>query len=140
MTFLANIALGYEGRQVLDKNPELKAEVVAKFGEEFVGWSSGCIADAEQCEWLTDRNLPFSIKRFKGMTGGTGNFSERVKHVTQIAVPNVGLLAIDTVLLLEDACTDNLQAHLNDGWRLLAICPPNSQRRPDYILGRMQTD
>ena len=30
----------------------------------------------------------------------------------------------------------NISVRLDDGWRILAICPPNSQRRPDYILGR----
>jgi hypothetical protein len=38
--------------------------------------------------------------------------------------------------LLDDACTDNLQAHLNEGWRIIAVCPPDAKRRPDYILGR----
>lgn len=56
--------------------------------------------------------------------------------VVQIAVPDIGLLLIDDVTWLDDACTEELQAHLNDGWRILAVCPPNAQRRPDYILGR----
>jgi hypothetical protein len=37
---------------------------------------------------------------------------------------------------LDDACTDDVQRHLDEGWKILAVCPPNSQRRPDYILGR----
>lgn len=53
-----------------------------------------------------------------------------------IAIPDQALLKIDKVTWLEDACTEELQQHLDDGWRILAVCPPNAQRRPDYILGK----
>lgn len=56
--------------------------------------------------------------------------------VVQIVVPDVGVLQINEVDYIEDACTDALQGKLDDGWRILAVCPPNAQRRPDYILGR----
>lgn len=56
--------------------------------------------------------------------------------MVQIHVPNLGLMLIDEATNLDDCCTDELQRHLNDGWRILAVCPPNAQRRPDYILGR----
>lgn len=54
----------------------------------------------------------------------------------QIAVSDVGLLLLDEVDWMEDACTQELQQRLDEGWRILAVCPPNAQRRPDYILGR----
>lgn len=54
----------------------------------------------------------------------------------QIAVPDMALMYIDEVKVIEDSCTDILQGELDDGWRILAICPPNAARRPDYILGR----
>ena len=54
----------------------------------------------------------------------------------QITIPSLGLLAIREVQVLEDACTDHLQRELNEGWHIIAVCPPNNQRRPDYILGR----
>lgn len=57
------------------------------------------------------------------------------QHV-HVHIPNVGLLAVREVMVLEDACTNSLQDHLDDGWSILAICPPNATRRPDYILGR----
>lgn len=56
--------------------------------------------------------------------------------VVQIHIPSIGLMLIDEVDWLEDACTQQVQDHLNDGWRILAVCPPNAQRRPDYIFGR----
>lgn len=43
-------------------------------------------------------------------------------------------------MLLEDACTDQLQGALNSGWRIISACPQPDQRRPDYILGRFNPD
>lgn len=54
----------------------------------------------------------------------------------QITIPDMALMYIDEVTWLDDACTEMVQDHLNEGWRILAVCPPNAQRRPDYILGR----
>lgn len=54
----------------------------------------------------------------------------------QITIPDFALLYIDEVTWLENCCTERLQEALEDGWRILAVCPPNSARRPDYILGR----
>jgi len=56
--------------------------------------------------------------------------------VAQVHIPNVGMYLINEVDVLEDACTRTLQSHLDDGWRILCVCPPNGQRRPDYIIGR----
>jgi hypothetical protein len=57
-------------------------------------------------------------------------------NVTHVHIPNIGLLLIDEVQHLDDVCTDTLQRELDQGWRILAVCPPNGTRRPDYILGR----
>lgn len=57
-------------------------------------------------------------------------------RAVQITVPDMALIYIDEVTNLDDLCTDELQRYLDEGWRILAVCPPNSQRRPDYILGR----
>ena len=58
------------------------------------------------------------------------------KAAVQIAIPDLGLMLIDEVTYLENACTDAVQGMLDDRWRILAVCPPNAQRRPDYIFGR----
>lgn len=58
----------------------------------------------------------------------------------QIVVPDIGVLQIDEVTWLEDSCTNVLQDKLDEGWRILAVCPPNAQRRPDYILGRRKRE
>lgn len=57
-----------------------------------------------------------------------------------VHVPNLGLLMMNKVLLLQDACTDDLQEHLDHGWRILAICPQPNQRRPDYVIGKQEQD
>lgn len=55
---------------------------------------------------------------------------------THIHIPNIGLLTVRKVKILEDCCTDVLQQELDEGWSLIAVCPPNAVRRPDYILGK----
>lgn len=57
-------------------------------------------------------------------------------RAVQIAIPDLGLMLIDEVTHENDCCTDHLQQLLERGWRILAVCPPCAQRRPDYILGR----
>lgn len=63
--------------------------------------------------------------------------SEQVIQNTHVnvAVPDFGLLTINEVMVLEDCCTNNLQTHLDDGFKILAVCP-QSARRPDYVIGR----
>lgn len=57
----------------------------------------------------------------------------------QLTIPDIGLLSINEVDWLDDCCTEALQDKLDQGWRILAVCPPNAQRRPDYILGRTKS-
>ncbi|AWD92400.1 hypothetical protein [Xanthomonas phage Carpasina] len=54
-------------------------------------------------------------------------------------ISNNVMTSFNQVLLMEDACTDNLQDHLNEGWRVIAVCP-QAARRPDYILGKFNPD
>jgi hypothetical protein len=53
-----------------------------------------------------------------------------------VHISDLGLLSVREVTWLEDACTEELQRHLDRGWRILAVCPQPDSRRPDYILGR----
>lgn len=57
---------------------------------------------------------------------------------TQSAISGPVLHAFNDLMLCENCCTDNLQNLLNDGWRMIAVCPQES-RRPDYVLGRFAT-
>ena len=69
----------------------------------------------------------------------SGHLAIGGERLVQIAVPDLPLMYIDEVMVLTDCCTDELQSMLNDGWRILAVCPPNSTRRPDYVVGRRKT-
>lgn len=58
----------------------------------------------------------------------------------EVHMPGQALSTYNEVCLLEDSCTDVLQAKLSEGWRIIAGCPQPDQRRPDYILGRFNPD
>lgn len=86
--------------------------------------------------WLVEHKIEFKIKTFKG-TMSVRSVLPNGDHVNvYVQVPHVGLLSIDEAMVEEDCCTDNLNRRLNEGWRILCVCPPNAARRPDYILGR----
>lgn len=106
-------------------------------------WGGPTLIDEGDATLLSDVGLGFIVKRFKGqmkvtLPSSVGDVPD-AQHV-HIHVPNIGLFAIDEVTYIEDACTDALQDHLDKGWKILCVCPPNNQRRPDYILGRIKGD
>lgn len=90
--------------------------------------------------WLTARGITFEVKNYKGclpLSAVIPVADGFVKSITvQVSVPHVGLLMMNEVMVEENCCTDRLQSRLDDGWRILCVCPPNAQRRPDYVLGR----
>lgn len=90
---------------------------------------------------LSTFGIKFEVQRIKNSYHRNGPaISPGTNSVTyNFALPNIGLLAIDEVTWLNDACTEELQRHLDDKWRIIAVCPPNGARRPDYILGRTKT-
>ena len=53
-----------------------------------------------------------------------------------VHISDLGLLSVKEVTWLEDACTEELQRKLDEGWRILAVCPQPNSRRPDYVLGK----
>lgn len=54
---------------------------------------------------------------------------------TQSPISGPLLHSFNELRLLEDVCTDQLQNALDEGWRIIAVCPQES-RRPDYVLAR----
>lgn len=90
--------------------------------------------------WLSDNGVTFEVKNFKGtlpLNAILPDQDSQYKNVTvHVQIPHVGLLMMDEVEVRTDYCTEQLQRDLNDGWRILCVCPPNAARRPDYILGR----
>lgn len=59
-----------------------------------------------------------------------------VNQKVNVVVPGLALLSMERATVIYDACTDELNVFMKDGWRILAICPQPDQRRPDYVLGR----
>lgn len=94
---------------------------------------------------LSAMAITFEVKRFKGNAWGVRHRDEPdvdrqgnpqgVFNLT-VHVSDGNLLNFDEVALAEDACTDAIQAALNEGWRVMAICPAIDSRRPTFILGR----
>jgi len=146
MTMLMEAHLHYSIEKVTALDDSAKEElrsVVPKLwdpesGELVSSWSvSNIIIDELQVEILTKHGIEVTIKQFRSnrlvdTLPGDG-YSNNTTHVH---IPNIGLLCVDEVTYLEDVCTDQLQSMLDEGWRILAVCPPRMQRRPDYILGR----
>jgi hypothetical protein len=70
--------------------------------------------------------------KLEAMKGGGDQFNARC----DVHMPGNALMSFNVTMLLESSCTDELQAQLDKGWRIIAACPQPDQRRPDYILGR----
>lgn len=148
--FITNASISYGGDKVWEAlSEEDKANFAVSFPDLVREGGSkpylygDHIMDDCDVQWLTSHGFEVTLKRIRGLTGISGRYSDPAAMptgVTHVHVPNVGLLTIDEVDWMEDACTQDLQSRLDDGWRILAVCPPNSARRPDYILGRTKKE
>lgn len=64
---------------------------------------------------------------------GSNLFNNRL----EVHQPNMPLFTYNDYTYITDCCTEKLQTDFIDqGYRVVAICPQPDQRRPDYILGR----
>lgn len=70
------------------------------------------------------------------VTNGDVNYNSKC----EVSMPGQALSMYNQTLLCENCCTDELQANLLQGWRIIAACPQPDQRRPDYILGRFNPE
>jgi hypothetical protein len=87
---------------------------------------------------LSSVGVEFTVKSFRGTLPLQSILPDGKNYTVHVAIPNLGLLTMNEVMVEEDCCTDNLQRRLNEGWRILCVCPPKNARRPDYILGRQK--
>lgn len=148
------VDIGYEGQEAIIKHLAEHPDDLGKLKKmlspgsyvkdedllkERYNWPSEVIIDMDvEGVFLSSIGCPLTIKRIKGTrlhefipsTGGVAP----VKVYVQVS--NIGLLTIDEVKVEEDYCTERLQVDLDQGWRILCVCPPNDTRRPTYILGR----
>jgi hypothetical protein len=149
---LAMIEVTYKGQQAIATMPREKYLEVVEAMPQF-NLSTWKESDAKppavyvygkylvdltaQGAYLLANGIDYEVKNFKATYKAAQQSLPTGSSIAiHVHIPNVGLLAINEVEVLEDACTDSLQSRLNAGWRIIAVCPPNSVRRPDYIIGR----
>jgi hypothetical protein len=77
------------------------------------------------------------LERVKGVSYAPASPAAQAVNnsTTVISVANHNLFEVTKVTWIENACTEELQRMLDAGWRILAVCPSNDARRPDYVLG-----
>lgn len=143
MTALAVIKFPYDWEKNIDLERVKKCfpRLFDNDGKPRSNWEIGDYAvDSLEIALLSDIGIEISIKKFKGLIPiGAGSEFPNAQAV-HIHAPNNALINFKKVKLREDCCTDLLQSDLDDGWRIIAICPPINARRPDYILGKVDGD
>lgn len=107
--------------------------------KEKVGYVHELIMDDREVEAWAMAGVSVEISKIRGLAS-PGSARDLPQAIYQIAVANVGLLQIQTVDYLEDACTDELQRWLDRSWRILAVCPSNNTRRPTFIMGHFDKE
>jgi hypothetical protein len=83
------------------------------------------------------------VKRFEAIDVAkfeVGEVTTNYNSKCEVHIPGQALSTYNEVMLLEDACSDALQDKLDSGWRMIAGCPQPDNRRPDYILGRFNSN
>lgn len=144
------IDLHYNAREVFEKMSDEKYDALKKIiiampddRKESYWQMRDMVIDTDGLQALANEGIEVVLKKFKN-TYTVPEMPEFAKQlsgpITHIHIPNIGLLSIKTITVHENACTDEIQNCLNKGWHILAICPPNAQRRPDYILGHNDED
>ena len=93
-------------------------------------------ADSQSLQYvinMIDTHVNLMEKSFKQLSEfSVQKFNEKVG----VALHDNFLSNVNQTLLLEDCCSDYLQKHLSNGWRIISVCPQPTGRRPDYILGK----
>jgi len=82
--------------------------------------------------------MDFMNSAVEKFNNALASFNEKVEfnQKCDVHIGNLGLLNINQLAYTTDKCTEELQNILDEGWRILAVCPQPDQRRPDYVLGR----
>ena len=129
-----------------ERLPELHLKPVAeRESDESLKWNVWeFVGVLDDVEYLTKLGITCSISRVRGVfadqLAGQETFwgkSRERDTINNIVIPNVSLFAVRKLKVLENECTDEVQSWLDQGWRIVAVCPPNDTRRPTYILGHM---
>lgn len=88
--------------------------------------------------WITNHfvRLVERIERLEIQKAVSTEVPQAFNQKVNVHVPGLGLLLLDEIQVMEDCCTDLIQKELDNGWRIVAVCPQPDSRRPDYVLGR----
>lgn len=136
-------------REIVEMFPTIfHMETTKKDDKEFQqitnkNWENVIIDDTEASK-ISDLGIVFEVTRFKGTVpykvDVPVNNELKEFNALHVHLPNHALVGYTKVQVVEDICTDRLQELLDEGWRILCVCPPINQRRPDYILGHPNHD
>jgi hypothetical protein len=144
---LYKVDLDYSDKELIknlstEDYEKLRSVVMAIPENKETWYGYDMIVDKEGIIELTKICKNLQLKQIKNTYSPSKSDISWVKQLdaagtaVHVHIPNIGLLMINEVCILEDSCTDKLQEYLNNNWRILAVCPPNGVRRPDYIMGR----
>lgn len=150
--FICNATLPYDtDKKIMALSAESYERLRKEVNSEFRGylpqdpsefksfWVRDAVMDSMEVEAWENAGFEVTMKRVRGLYKKHPTADSPIPPtMLQVAVPGLGLLQVNKVHLMEDACTDALQEMLEDGWRILAVCPANDTRRPTYILGRSE--
>lgn len=133
-------ALESIGIEVMETDDELaRSPEYIVTSEQFASLSMAIDGVKIKREIKLHDSLPSILHRVEAVTekleqmkGGGSQFNERC----DVHMPGNALMSFNVTMLMQDSCTDELQAQMDKGWRIIAACPQPDQRRPDYILGR----
>ncbi|MBS7703264.1 hypothetical protein [Chelatococcus asaccharovorans] len=85
---------------------------------------------------LTRNGVRFEITHFEHAYRTRGTDERGDEHHLHVHVPDQSLLSISEVEQIPNADLWDVQRRLDDGWHILAVCPPNGTMKPDFIMGR----
>ncbi len=104
-------------------------------------WSSPFIGTVDELQYLSELGLKVEVSRVRGLLAetlpglGAPPAPPGATQVVNVTIPGIGLFSVQRLEVLENSCTDVVQGRLNEGWRIVAVCPPNDTRRPTYVMG-----
>lgn len=135
-------------------NQKFTPEEQGKIREAVLGDKVEFSEDGEYSNWYNESIIDFDLLPNKAIESlsiikiiehkSIDQIQARARSVinqrVNVAVPGFGLMAIRTVKVEVDLCTERLQEQLDLGWQILAICVQPDQRRPDYVLGKPEVN
>ncbi len=143
---LMKAKFGYNQKFTLEEQEKIREAVLGdkvEFSEdgECSNWYNESIIDFDLLPNKAIESLSIiKIIEHKSIDQIQARARSVINQRVNVAVPGFGLMAIKTVKVEVDLCTEKLQEQLDLGWQILAICVQPDQRRPDYVLGKPEVN